>query len=451
MIDLHYAPTPNGWKISIMLEELGLPYKVIPVNIRAGEQFRPEFLAISPNNRIPAIVDHAPSDGGEPFSVFETGAILIYLADKTGRFLPTEMRGRSGVIQWVMWQMGGLGPMLGQHGHFALYAAEKIPYAIERYRDEAARLYRVLDTQLGKTGAYVAGDYSIADIACFPWTMTHKAQGFTLDDYPNIKRWYAEVRARPQVQAGLAIGKFVKEPFDEEARQEHVRADARRSWRGKGNSPVVIASEGLREAPRDDRLRKRSIAPSVENGSLRLAALPAMTAETKHKSQSKRKRHDRILLRLFQSLDLSRLPQHPAARKGVRRRDFVAADPGRRHLQYRQSQRLCPARDAGAAEGALHEEGSRRLGALGGLAIKMPPTVFPVNSVKAMRGCIWLGKDMVPFARAVFETYWGGDKDISQDAVLTEICKRVGVDPQNSLPASASRRSRTSSRPIPMR
>ncbi len=144
-------------------------------------------MAISPNNRIPAIVDHAPADGGEPFSVFETGAILIYLAEKTGRFLPTDMRGRSRVMQWVMWQMSGLGPMLGQHGHFALYAAEKIPYAIERYRDEAARLYRVLDTQLGKTGAYVAGDdYSIADIACFPWTMTHKAQGFTLDDYPNM-------------------------------------------------------------------------------------------------------------------------------------------------------------------------------------------------------------------------------------------------------------------------
>src|SRR6266446_6610187 len=181
MIDLHYAPTPNGWKISIMLEELGLPYQVIPVNIRSSEQFRPEFLAISPNNRIPAIVDHAPADGGGPFSVFETGAILIYLADKTGRFLPKETRARS--------------------------------------RDEAARLYRVLDTQLGKTGAYVAGDYSIADIACFPWTMTHKAQGFTLDDYPNVKRWYAEVRARPQVQAGLAIGKFVKEPFDEESRK----------------------------------------------------------------------------------------------------------------------------------------------------------------------------------------------------------------------------------------
>jgi GSH-dependent disulfide-bond oxidoreductase len=220
MIDLYYAPTPNGWKISIMLEELGIPYTVKPVNIRAGDQFKPEFLAISPNNRIPAIVDHQPSDGGGAFSVFETGAILIYLADKARRFLPAEMRARMATIQWVMWQMGGLGPMLGQHGHFALYAPEKIPYAIQRYRDEAARLYHVLDKQLGKTGGYVAGaDYSIADIACFPWTMTHKAQGFTLDDYPNIKRWYAEVRARPQVQAGLAVGKFVKEPFDEEARK----------------------------------------------------------------------------------------------------------------------------------------------------------------------------------------------------------------------------------------
>ena len=200
-------------------QELGIPYNVIPVDIRTGEQFKPDFLAISPNNRIPAIVDRAPADGGEPVSVFETGAILIYLAEKTGRFLPADMRGRTRVIQWVMWQMGGLGPMLGQHGHFRLYASEQIPYAVDRYRREAARLYRVLDTQLGKTGAFVAGDYSIADMACFPWTMTHKAQGFTLDDYPSIKRWYAEMRARPQVQAGLAIGKFVKEPFSEDARR----------------------------------------------------------------------------------------------------------------------------------------------------------------------------------------------------------------------------------------
>src|SRR3979409_132859 len=155
MIDLHYAPTPNGWKISIMLEELGLPYAVIPINIRAGEQFKPEFLSISPNNRIPAIVDHAPVDGGGPFSVFETGAILIYLAEKTGRFLPADMRGRSQAIQWVMWQMGGLGPMLGQHGHFALYAVEKIPYAIEGYRAEAARPHRGLANHTSREGANV--------------------------------------------------------------------------------------------------------------------------------------------------------------------------------------------------------------------------------------------------------------------------------------------------------
>ena len=153
MIDLYYAPTPNGWKISIMLEELGLPYEVFPINIRAGEQFRPEFLAISPNNRIPVIVDREPAEGGAPVAIFETGAILIYLAEKTGRFLPVDLRGRSLVIQWLMWQVGGLGPMLGQHRHFALYAGEKIPYAIARYRDEASRLYHVLDVQLGKTGA----------------------------------------------------------------------------------------------------------------------------------------------------------------------------------------------------------------------------------------------------------------------------------------------------------
>ncbi len=219
MIDLHYAPTPNGWKISIMLEELGLPYAVIPVDIRAGDQFKPEFLSISPNNRIPAIVDHAPRDGGVPVPVFETGAILVYLAEKTGRLLPSDLRGRFNVMQWLMWQVGGLGPMLGQHGHFLLYAPERIPYATDRYRREAARLYGVLDAQLGRTGRYIAGEYSIADIASFPWIMTHKAQGFTLDDYPNVKRWYAEVRARPQVQAGLAVGKFVNEPFDEKARR----------------------------------------------------------------------------------------------------------------------------------------------------------------------------------------------------------------------------------------
>lgn len=213
MIDLYYWPTPNGWKISIALEELGLPYRVRPVNIGRGEQFTPEFLAISPNNRIPAMVDHDPPGGGAPFGSFETGAMLVYLAEKTGRLLPTDFRGRHAVLPWLMWQMGGLGPMLGQHGHFRLYATEKIPYAIARYEQETRRLYGVLDRQLGQTGAHVAGDdYGIADIAVFPWIMTHKAQGLTLDDWPNVKRWFATVRARDAVQRGLAVGKDLRPP-----------------------------------------------------------------------------------------------------------------------------------------------------------------------------------------------------------------------------------------------
>ena len=222
MIDLHYWPTPNGWKISIALEELGLPYTLKPVNITRGEQFEPGFLAISPNNRIPAMVDHDPPGGGAPFSSFETGAMLIYLAEKTGQLMPGDFRGRHSVLPWLMWQMGGLGPMLGQHGHFRLYAPEKIPYAIDRYARETRRLYGVLDAQLAQTGAHVAGaDYSIADIAIFPWTMTHKAQGLTLDDWPHIKRWYATVRARDAVQRGLAVGHELRSPagMDAETRK----------------------------------------------------------------------------------------------------------------------------------------------------------------------------------------------------------------------------------------
>ena len=220
MIDVHYWPTPNGWKVSIMLEECGLPYRVVPVNIGRGQQFEPAFLAISPNNRIPAIVDDDPVDGGEPLSVFETGAILEYLADKSGRLLPPDARGRAAVMQWVMWQMGGLGPMAGQNGHFLLYAPEKVPYAIERYGQEVRRLYKVLDTQLARTGRYVAGDYSIADIAIFPWIVTHKAQGLSLDDYPAVKAWFATVREREAVKKGLALGKELRAPaMDEEARK----------------------------------------------------------------------------------------------------------------------------------------------------------------------------------------------------------------------------------------
>jgi len=211
MIDLYYWPTPNGWKISIMLEECGLPYRMVPVNIGKGEQFAPQFLAISPNNRMPAIVDQAPADGGAPISVFESGAILIYLAEKTGRFMPTEPRARMQVLQWLMWQMGGLGPMAGQNGHFLLYATEKVPYAIERYGKEVNRLYGVLDAQLGRTGAFVAGaDYSIADMAIFPWVRTHKAQQVPLEEFANIQRWYDALFERAATRRGLDLGKALR-------------------------------------------------------------------------------------------------------------------------------------------------------------------------------------------------------------------------------------------------
>jgi GST-like protein len=240
MIDLYFAPTPNGWKISVMLEECGLPYTIFPVRITRGEQFKPQFLKLSPNGRIPAIVDRNPPDGGEPVSMFESGAILRYLAEKTGRFYPADPRARYNVDQWLMWQMGGLGPMLGQNGHFLLYAPEKIPYAIERYGREARRLYGVLDTQLEKTGAFVAGEFSIADIACFPWIMTHKAQGLSLDQYPHVKRWFAEVRARPSVQKGVAVGNSGKTAWlDSKARQSLFGISAASE---PGNNQTVAAS-----------------------------------------------------------------------------------------------------------------------------------------------------------------------------------------------------------------
>ena len=238
MIDLHYWPTPNGWKISILLEECGLPYRVLPVDIAAGGQFTPEFLAISPNNRIPAIVDHEPVGGGAPLALFESGAILQYLAEKTGRLLPSATAERYRVLQWVYWQVGGLGPMAGQNGHFLLYAAEKIPYAIDRYGAEVRRLYGVLDRQLASTGAYIAGDYSIADIATFPWAMTHKAQQLTLADFPHVKRWYADVRARPQVQAGLAVGRELGRP------STSVSDEARRNlFRGTSAAATTAATK----------------------------------------------------------------------------------------------------------------------------------------------------------------------------------------------------------------
>jgi GSH-dependent disulfide-bond oxidoreductase len=198
MIELHYWPTPNGHKITIFLEEVGLPYRIHPVNIGKGDQFNPDFLKIAPNNRIPAIRDLTPADGGAPHSVFESGAILVYLAQKTGKFLPDDMRARSRVMEWLFWQMGGLGPMAGQNHHFNQYAPEKIPYAMERYTKETNRLYGVLDRQLANH-AYVAGDYSIADMACYPWIVPYQRQGQKLEDFPHLKRWFESMAKRPAV------------------------------------------------------------------------------------------------------------------------------------------------------------------------------------------------------------------------------------------------------------
>jgi len=203
MIDLYYWTTPNGHKISIFLEEAELPYTIHPINIGKGDQFQPAFLQISPNNRIPAIVDQQPADGGEPISVFESGAILQYLAEKTGKFLPTEVRGRVEVMEWLFWQMGGLGPMLGQNHHFTQYAPEKIPYAINRYLKETERLYGVLDKQLGDR-AYIAGDYSIADMAAYPWIVPHERQQIDLAAFPNVKRWFESIQLRPAVVRAYA-------------------------------------------------------------------------------------------------------------------------------------------------------------------------------------------------------------------------------------------------------
>lgn len=203
MIDLYYWPTPNGHKITIFLEELGIDYKIFPVDISAGDQFKPEFLAFSPNNRMPAIIDHAPADGGEPVTVFESGAILLYLAEKHGRFLADDVRGRKTVTEWLMWQMGGLGPMAGQNHHFSQYAPEKLPYAIDRYVNETNRLYGVLDRRLADRD-FVAGDYSIADMAIYPWIVPHERQQQDLDTFPNLKRWFEAIKARPAVVAAYA-------------------------------------------------------------------------------------------------------------------------------------------------------------------------------------------------------------------------------------------------------
>ena len=210
MIDLYYWPTPNGHKITLLLEELAeagarLDYRIVPVNIGKGDQFKPDYLAFSPNNKMPAIIDHAPADGGEPISVFESGAILLYLANKSGRFFGSDTRQKVAVNQWLMWQMAGLGPMSGQYGHFTVYAPEKIPYAIDRYTREVQRLLGVLDTQLAKH-AYVAGDdYSIADMAIHPWVNAYDKAPLDMTPYPALQRWHAEIAARPAVQRAYAL------------------------------------------------------------------------------------------------------------------------------------------------------------------------------------------------------------------------------------------------------
>jgi GST-like protein len=211
MIELYYWPTPNGHKITLFLEEAGLEYRIHPVDISAGDQFKPEFLAFSPNNRMPAIIDTAPADGGEPITVFESGAILLYLAEKTGQFLPTDVRGKKIVTEWLMWQMGGLGPMAGQNHHFGVYAPEKIPYAINRYVNETNRLYGVLNRRLdGRT--FIAGEHlSIADMAAYPWVVPWQRQQQNLDDFPNLKRWFYAIQARPATVRAYAKGEEVSQ------------------------------------------------------------------------------------------------------------------------------------------------------------------------------------------------------------------------------------------------
>ncbi|QAA93415.1 glutathione S-transferase N-terminal domain-containing protein [Pollutimonas thiosulfatoxidans] len=229
MIDLYYWTTPNGHKITMFLEEAGLPYTIHPIDIGKGDQFQPDFLRISPNNRIPAIVDHAPADGGDPISVFESGAILLYLADKTGRYIPHTLRERNEVLQWLFWQMGGLGPMAGQNHHFNAYAPERVPYAIDRYVRETARLYGVLNKQLADR-EFIGGDYSIADMACYPWVVPHERQGQNLAEFPALQRWFEAIAARPAtIRAYEQAARINTRPSvsDEESRRILFGQDAR--------------------------------------------------------------------------------------------------------------------------------------------------------------------------------------------------------------------------------
>jgi GSH-dependent disulfide-bond oxidoreductase len=225
MIDLHYWPTPNGHKITIFLEEAGLNYTIHRVDIGKGEQFKPDFLKIAPNNRMPAIVDHQPKDGGAPISVFESGAILQYLAEKTGKFLPSEIRAKTETMQWLFWQMGGLGPMAGQSNHFNVYAKEKLPYAMQRYANETGRLFGVLNKRLADR-EFMAGEYSIADMASYPWTQSWTNHSLNIDDFPHLKRWQAAIGARPAVVRAYAL-EGERKPITEEQRKVLFGQDAK--------------------------------------------------------------------------------------------------------------------------------------------------------------------------------------------------------------------------------
>ncbi|WP_114239704.1 glutathione S-transferase N-terminal domain-containing protein [Dyella sp. C9] len=230
MIELYFAATPNGLKIKLFLEETGLPYFVTPVSLSKGEQFQPAFLAISPNNKIPAIVDHAPADSGKPLNVFESGAILQYLAEKTGQLMPTAPRQRIEALEWLYWQVGGLGPMGGQAGHFRVYAPEPVPYAIERYTREVTRLYGVLDRQLAGR-EFIAGEYSIADIACYPWIVPHEAHGQNLADFPYLERWFIAISQRP---ATLRTYEGVENAYQP---KQALSEEERRVLFGQGSKP----------------------------------------------------------------------------------------------------------------------------------------------------------------------------------------------------------------------
>jgi GST-like protein len=222
MLDVYYWTTPNGHKVTMFLEEAGLPYRIIPVNISRGEQFAPDFLRIAPNNRIPAIVDHAPADGSRPMPLFESGAILLYLSDKIGRFIPRDIRGRNMTLQWLFWQMGGLGPMAGQNHHFVQYAPDPLPYAIDRYVRETSRLYGVLNKHLSDGREYISGDYSIADMASYPWIVPHERQRQRMEDYPHLAAWYERIGSRPATVRAYALAREINTTPAVDARSRSI-------------------------------------------------------------------------------------------------------------------------------------------------------------------------------------------------------------------------------------